>query len=330
MARLRLFANLRESAGTDSVDIDAATVGQLLDTASDRFGESFTAGLGAAGVWVNGESATPDTSITASDEVAVIPPVSGGTATSPTRIDMPQNVLSVALVVALLAVAWADPQWLVVVGVGAILAWVWDLSDTAARTRDAFVVYPPLLAATAGGAFSYAWGIEGFAGAVALSTVAAVTWPVFDKAHREFRTTAATTLVSIVAASAAAGLVLVRLEGTYALVAYVLITVFALVGGWVAAAYGASIQSIDANVGSLLGALLGGLIGGLVLSELEVSAGLLGGVAVAAGVIAGRALGSMLRTGTVTHTEQSPGALSLFDGAVVAAPLFWLVLWVFG
>ena len=41
MARLRLFANLRESAGTDSVDIDAATVGQLLDTASDRFGEIF-------------------------------------------------------------------------------------------------------------------------------------------------------------------------------------------------------------------------------------------------------------------------------------------------
>ena len=60
-------------------------------------------------------------------------------------------------------------------------------------------------------------------------------------------------------------------------------TAFALVGGWVAAVYGASIQSIDANVGSLLGALLGGLIGGLVLSELEVSAGLLGGVAVAAG-----------------------------------------------
>ncbi len=330
MATLRLFANLRESAGTDRVDIEAATVGDLLDTASARFGDSFTAGLGAAGVWVNGETASSDTTITSSDEVAVIPPVSGGTVASPSRVEIPPNLLSVALVISLLAVAWADPAWLAVVGVGAILAWVWDLSDTAARTRDAFVVYPPLLAATAGGAFAYAWGIEGFAGAIALSTELAVSWPIFDRNHREFRTTSATTLVSVVATSATAGLVLIRLEGTYALVAFVLITAFALVGGWVAAVYGASIQSIDANVGSLLGALLGGLIGGLVLTELEVSAGLLGGVAVAAGVIAGRALGSMLRTGAVSHTEQSPGALSLFDGAVVAAPLFWIILWLFG
>jgi hypothetical protein len=38
----------------------------------------------------------------------------------------------------------------------------------------------------------------------------------------------------------------------------------------------------------------------------------------------------MLRTGTVTHTEDAPGSLAMFDGAVIAAPLFWLVIWVFG
>jgi hypothetical protein len=38
----------------------------------------------------------------------------------------------------------------------------------------------------------------------------------------------------------------------------------------------------------------------------------------------------MLRTGAITLTEHPPGSLSLFDGAVVAAPLFWLAVWVFG
>jgi hypothetical protein len=214
--------------------------------------------------------------------------------------------------------------------VGAILAWVWDVSDTATVTRDAFVPFPPLVAAAAGGAFSYAWGFEGFAGALALSVVISVSWPVFAKAHREFHTTAATTLVSSVACSAASALVLIRLTGSYAVLAFVIVTVSALVGGWLAATYGASIQSLDGNVGALLGALLGGLIAGLTISELDIAAGLLGAVAAAAGVIAGRALGSMLRTGAITLTEHPPGSLSLFDGAVVAAPLFWLAIWVFG
>lgn len=329
MATLRLFANLRESAGTDRIDIDASTVDELLGTATERFGSSFEAGLSAAGVWVNGVTADGTTRLKESDEVAVIPPVSGGAVTSP-AFEVAPGLLSVALVVALLAVAWAAEEWFVIVAVGAVMAWAWDLSDTSSWSRDAFVVYPPLLAASAGGAFAYAWGLEGFAGAIAAGVVVAVAWPVFDRSHRNFRTTAATALASIVAASAAGGFVLIRLFGSFAVLAYVIVTIFALVGSWFAGSYGASIQSLDANVGALLGALLGGLLAGLVIGELDISAGLLGGVAAAAGVIAGRSLGSMLRTGAITHTEHPPGSLALFDGAVVAAPLVWLALWVFG
>ena len=71
MATLRLFANLRESAGTDTVEIDAATVGELLDTATDRYGDGFATGLQSAGIWVNGEAAQGGTAIAESDEVAV-------------------------------------------------------------------------------------------------------------------------------------------------------------------------------------------------------------------------------------------------------------------
>ncbi|MFO7701080.1 MAG: MoaD/ThiS family protein [Acidimicrobiia bacterium] len=330
MATLRLFANLRESAGTDSVVIDAPTVGDLVETAAERFGERFRSGLPSAGTWVNGEVADLATPLSASDEVALIPPVSGGTASMTSTIDAAPNILSFALVVSLLAVAWAAEEWFVIVAVGAVLAWVWDVSETAQATRDSFVVFPPLIAASASGAFAYAWGFDGYAGATALGLAIAVTWPVFDRSARDFRTTAATTLVTTIAASAAGGLVLIRLTGSYAVVAFVLITVLALGGAWIAGAYGQAIQSVDANVGALLGALLAGLVAGLVITELDIAAGMLGAVAVAAGIIAGRALGSMLRTGTVVHTENAPGSLAMFDGAIVAAPLFWLVIWVFG
>ena len=329
MATLRLFANLRESAGTDRVSIEAATVGELLTQASAQFGARFEAGTKSAGVWVNGEPAEASTAIGSSDEVALIPPVSGGALTA-ANLDFGPNLLSVALVIAMIAVAWADPSWFAFVAVGAVLAWVWDLSESSKRTSEPFVVFPPLLGATFGAVGAYAWGFNGFAGALALAIIASVSWPVFDRSHREFQITAATTLVTMVAVAASAGLVLIRLTGSYAVVAFVIVTVFALVGAWVAGAYGEAIQSVDANVGALLGALAAGLISGLVIPEMDVAAGLLGGVAAAAGVIAGRTLGSMLRTGVISHTEDPPGALSMFDGAAIAAPLFWIAIWVFG
>ena len=328
MATLRLFANLRESAGTDTADFDAATVGDLLGQATDLFGEQFQSGLAAARVWVNGEQADETTPLAANDEVALIPPVSGGTL-AVRSVEVPPNLLTVALIVALLAVAWAPLEWFVLVAVGAVLAWTWDVSDTARLAGTGFVPFPPLISATIAGIGAYAWGFNGFAGAIALSVIIAVSWPVFDKNSRSFRITATTTLVTVVAGSASAGLILIRLLGSYAVLSFVLITIFALVGGWIAGAYGSQIQSVDANVGALLGALIAGFVVGLSIDELDIAAGLLGGVATAAGVIAGRALGSMIRTGSVTHTEDAPGALSMFDGAIVAAPLFWVVLWLF-
>ena len=78
MAVLRLFAGAREAAGTARVEIDAATVGELLDEAVARYGERFAAVLATCRVWRNGEPAGRDDTVTGDDEVAVLPPVSGG------------------------------------------------------------------------------------------------------------------------------------------------------------------------------------------------------------------------------------------------------------
>lgn len=76
--RLLLFAAAREAAGTRQVELTAATVVEVLEQARARFGEAFAAVLDGSRVWVNGEPCEPKTLLSEGDEVAVLPPVSGG------------------------------------------------------------------------------------------------------------------------------------------------------------------------------------------------------------------------------------------------------------
>ncbi len=78
MARLRLFASAREVAGMGSDDVPGATVGDVLNAAGIRYGEAFVALLENCKVWCNGEPASHDRVVADTDEVAVLPPVSGG------------------------------------------------------------------------------------------------------------------------------------------------------------------------------------------------------------------------------------------------------------
>jgi len=80
VARLRLFAQAREAAGTAEVTVEAATVGALLAIARVELGAEFGAVLDTSRVWVNGDepAAGDATPLGPGDEVAVLPPVSGG------------------------------------------------------------------------------------------------------------------------------------------------------------------------------------------------------------------------------------------------------------
>jgi molybdopterin converting factor small subunit len=78
MATLLLFGPARTAAGQHRVTIDAASLAELCLAASRRFGPAFEAVLRTSAVWVNGEPASGDPPIGERDEIAVIPPVSGG------------------------------------------------------------------------------------------------------------------------------------------------------------------------------------------------------------------------------------------------------------
>ena len=75
-----MFAAAREAAGTGRDELPGATVGEVLRGALVRYGEPFAAVLPTCRIWVNGDVADDATPVGAADEVAVLPPVSGGAA----------------------------------------------------------------------------------------------------------------------------------------------------------------------------------------------------------------------------------------------------------
>lgn len=103
---MRLFAGLRERAGSDRIDVelpDDATVGNLLEAMAGT-----PVGLlqpGQCVVAINREYARVDEPIGAGDEVALIPPVSGGA--GPVRV---VRVTGEPLDLAALSAAVRDPR----------------------------------------------------------------------------------------------------------------------------------------------------------------------------------------------------------------------------
>jgi len=78
MATLRLFASVREEAGERTVTIEGDTVADVVAVANDTFGDHFATLVQTCRIWVNGEPAEMTTAIESGDEVALLPPVSGG------------------------------------------------------------------------------------------------------------------------------------------------------------------------------------------------------------------------------------------------------------
>jgi molybdopterin synthase sulfur carrier subunit len=76
--RIRLFASLRELAGTSETEAAGRTVGELADELSVRHGERFAKIVSASSFVLNGERASRSSSVADGDEVAILPPVSGG------------------------------------------------------------------------------------------------------------------------------------------------------------------------------------------------------------------------------------------------------------
>jgi molybdopterin synthase sulfur carrier subunit len=78
--RVRFFAAARDAAGAAELGVAPQRLGDLLDTLRADRGSTFAAVLATARVWVNGDDPVHGdaTVLVTGDEVAVLPPVSGG------------------------------------------------------------------------------------------------------------------------------------------------------------------------------------------------------------------------------------------------------------
>ncbi len=78
MPRLLFFAAAREAAGLGTLDVSASTVAEAIGAAVDLLPDSFGKVLPSCRVWLNGEPTDGHEQCGEADEIAFIPPVSGG------------------------------------------------------------------------------------------------------------------------------------------------------------------------------------------------------------------------------------------------------------
>jgi len=90
---VRLFASLRELAGASELEVEAGTPEEALRALGEKFGSRFEEIARAGSVVVDGERAEWDAEVEGSQEIALLPPVSGGDAPIRPR---PERVLLVA------------------------------------------------------------------------------------------------------------------------------------------------------------------------------------------------------------------------------------------
>jgi molybdopterin converting factor small subunit len=322
MARLRLFASLREAAGTGSAEIPGATVQEVVDSATARFGPAFARALRTAQTWVNGERAGPATPVRDDDEIALIPPVAGGT--TMVRSPLGLEVALLAGVAAVLAVTnHLGLTWFPAAVVLTAALWGYDVSGAASRRGLGVGGVPIVLAVTGSALAAYRFGTTGMAAAVVGAVLLALVWSVATPHLRPVESIATGALLAAVGAFGAGALVVLRIRSEAEIWSFLLVVGVAVAASWVAGA--TDVAPVDPLTAGVVGALGAGVLAGAVWSD-----GLWPTVAASAaaafGLVAGRNVGSLARSGGFFLSGSSQGSLVHLDGVVVAAGAFWLVL----
>ena len=327
MARLRLFAGLRQAAGTGEIELTGDSVGEILTEAAATYGPDFERGMANARVWVNGEPADDSTPVTPDDEVALLPPVSGGMTLAVEAPVMQMTVLPLLAWAALLAANLGSARWFAILVVGVAGAWAWDIFDEAASRGSGMARWPTLLSIVGAVGAAWTWGSEGLGVALAGGILLTLSWGIFDKSMRTIESIGGALLATVVSISGVGGLVLIRLGTSHAesrITSLLLMLLVANVVLWVR--LGSDEQGfLDPHTSAAIATLIAGVATG-VIWDTSLVAMVIGAAAVASAFLAGRAFGSALRTGDLYLMQRLPGILVPLDSAALAATLYWVTL----
>lgn len=331
MARVRLFANLREMAGTSRVEIEGDTVGSVVAAVVERYGPEFGTGVAHAGIWLNGDPAQAEDAVAPGDEVALIPPVSGGAIT--VEETPATNVAAIAgsLLVLALANTLGSAEWFGAALVAVVSIWVLDLWRET-RNGGLELQLGPILATVVAavvavaGMASLGKGFAGYGIVVIFAIVASLVWAVILEEARHLTILSTSLIVQLVAGSAVASLLLVRLGASGERLIGIFLVQVAVAGlaTWLATRF--AVPFLDPYVLGAIGAIVAGLVAAWRWDQGELVYFLLEGAVVAMALIAGRGFGALCRIGEVYLVDRPPGILSELDGPLLAAAVFLPIL----
>lgn len=326
MAKLRLFANLREIAGSSRVEMPGETVGGVIEAASAEYGDDFRRGVETSRVWINGESADMDDSVAAGDEVVLIPPVSGGSQPVSTfnAVDLMALLPLGVAIVAVVANIWGGPEVWAAALVAIAGVWALDLNAVVALRGKAFAPIAVIVTAAASAMGAHALGGAGYGLSVALAVAIVFGWAVAVPAYRDVAVFSPTLLVALFGGLGTASLVLSRSASApdaKAVDVFLVAVVAGILLGAIVERMPA-LPLLDPFSVTALGAVLASVAAAAVW-DLDVVGYLLIGLGLAVALVAGRGFSSMLRTGRVALTEHPPGALASLEGAAIAASIYY-------
>ncbi|MGH8914165.1 MAG: MoaD/ThiS family protein [Acidimicrobiia bacterium] len=328
MAKLRLFANLREIAGTSRIEVPSDTVGGVIEEAAEKFGPEFRRGVETSRIWINGETASIDDKVADSDEIVLIPPVSGGSqpVTTFAAVDLIGFLPIAVAVVAVIANTQGQEIWAAAL-VAIAGAWAVDLGSVFSARRKEFASLPVVVSAAGAAMAAHVMGGSGYALSVGIAVAVGLGWAVAFPRYRQVDVFSPTVMVSLFAGLSTASLVLARSahspQGSAADVFLVSVVAGLLLGALVDRL--PALPLLDPYSVTAVGAILAAVLAAL-LWDLDLAGYLLVGLGLAVALVAGRGFSSMLRTGRVALTERPPGTLISLDGVVLGASIFYPLL----
>ncbi len=321
MARMRLFAGLKEIAGTGEVTVSGPTVREALDEARARFGDGFEAGIERARIWLNGDEAGLDDVLGPDDELAVLPPVSGGS--GPTTVSVAGLAgLSAGILAVILNQTGGEALWAALV-VGLVGAWIADIAFTVGdRGRD-FPAGPALLSVLGSALLAHRFGFVGVALAIVLAVVVPMGWAVMSDSSRMISILAPMILVGVVASSSVASLIVAHRWAEIA-TAGLNVVLAGLIAGSIA---GMVVHRLTQSpLGDPIMAsgivTVAAMLAAAALFDQDLVAYFIVGAVSALALAAGRGFGSIIRARVVRLTELPAGTLATMDGAVLATAIF--------
>ncbi len=322
MVKVRLFANLRELAGASHVAVEGKTVGEVISALASRYGPGFEQRLETARIWKNGEEASSGDPISGADELAVIPPVSGGAAVGSPGAGL-EGLILAGLALFLLGANALGTPYLMAVWVGVVALWAADLAVVSSDSDFRLSRLPLWVAILVSMVATNTLGLVGLGVGIALSLLVVMGWTLIRPECRDVTIISATALAALIASLSVSSVLLTRIsssgDGARRIAGLVLITMAGTLIGRVVER-SRSRMADPYTTGALsvvLAAVVVAYIGGFPILQW-----FLLGLVIAGAVIAGRGIGSAFRTGQIRLAVRTDGYLTALDGPVLAVAVF--------